>query len=151
MPKTYSILCILFRIFKWTGLDLKSCFLRSSAVCSDVALTNINNGKLRFILFPRKWKLVTSVGIPKPRKYGRFPQNYYQLNTLSNVIEKAVLNLLSFSSSIKAISKQQFRFELGHFLVNQLPRVVELIVDGFSKNKFTGFVYPNVSKAFDKV
>jgi len=117
-------------------------------------LVAIINAILRLRHFPDVWKMADVIVIPKAGGQLQFPQNYRPISLLpclGKVAEKVILGRLKeHEIRIKVIPDEQFGFREAHSTTDQVLRVVENISTGFEWNRYTGSVFLDVSKAFDK-
>lgn len=120
-----------------------------------ILMTAIFNASLSLNLFPHAWKEATVIGIHKPGKPASEPTSYRPislLNILGKIYERIVyMRLKDFAESRSLLPNEQFGFRAKHSCVHQVHRIVEHISAGFQKSLYTGMLFFDVAKAFDKV
>ncbi|GJQ80516.1 hypothetical protein Trydic_g12407 [Trypoxylus dichotomus] len=118
-------------------------------------MTNICNAMLRLRHFPTTWKLADVVMIPKPGQAAGWPQNYRPISLLpamGKIAERIVLRRLKDEAEdLDIVPNSQFGFRSEHNTTLQVLRVVEHVKEGFNLGEYTGAVFLDVAKAFDKV
>ncbi|GJQ75498.1 hypothetical protein Trydic_g17585 [Trypoxylus dichotomus] len=118
-------------------------------------MTNICNAMLRLRHFPTNWKLADVAMIPKPGQAANWPQNYRPISLLpvmGKIAERIILRRLKDEvEDLEIIPDSQFGFRSEHNTTLQVLRVVEHIKQGFNLKEYTGAVFLDVAKAFDKV
>ncbi|GJQ65865.1 hypothetical protein Trydic_g3967 [Trypoxylus dichotomus] len=118
-------------------------------------MTNICNAMLRLRHFPTNWKLADVAMIPKPGQAANWPQNYRPISLLpvmGKIAERIILRGLKDEvEDLEIIPDSQFGFRSEHNTTLQVLRVVEHIKQGFNLKEYTGAVFLDVAKAFDKV
>ncbi|GBM63190.1 RNA-directed DNA polymerase from mobile element jockey [Araneus ventricosus] len=118
-------------------------------------LTKIFNKCLILQHFPDAWKIAHALLFLKPNQNRKFPGSYRPISLLSNIgklYEKILLKRLNdhcYSNNI--IHDEQFGFRDKHSCTYQLLRVTNKIVEGFNIKHYTGGVFLDVSKAFDRM
>lgn len=143
------------KIKKAPGKDgITNKMIRHAPPKAVMHIVAIINAILRLRYFPDKWKVADVIVIPKPGGQLQFPQNYRPISLLpclGKVAEKAILwRLKEYESQLHVIPDEQFGFRESHSTTDQVLRVVENIATGFEWNRYTGTVFLDVSKAFDK-
>ncbi|GFU28362.1 RNA-directed DNA polymerase from mobile element jockey [Nephila pilipes] len=100
--------------------------------------------------FPDSWKTAAVIPILKPGKDPTQPENYRRISllpVLSKIAEKIKHNrLLQHLKNHDIIIHEQHGFVPSH----QLIRVVEYIKIGFYNKQYTGPVFLDIQKAFDR-
>ncbi|GBN39168.1 putative RNA-directed DNA polymerase from transposon X-element, partial [Araneus ventricosus] len=141
---------------KATGPDgVSNKALRMLTLNAVTHLTKIFNKCLALHHFPDSWKLAHVLMFPKPNQNHKLPGSYRPISLLSNIgklFEKVLLKRLNdhcLKNSI--IPAEQFGFRSGHSCTHQLLRVTNKIVDGFNAKMYTGGVFLDVRKAFDRM
>lgn len=121
-------------------------------------LVAIFNAALRNSHFPKVWKSANVIGIHKSGKPRNNPSSYRPISLLSNVgklYERIILaRIREFTSANNILIDEQFGFRPRHSCVQQVHRITEHILDGFSKFSHgvpTCAIFLDVAKAFDKV
>lgn len=93
--------------------------------------------------------------IPKPLKDPTLPDSYRPislLNTLSKLLERIILNrLLKFINSNQILNVYQCGFRKNRQTKDQILRLIQSVRAGFNRNQFTGAIFIDIEKAFDKV
>ncbi|GBN57982.1 putative RNA-directed DNA polymerase from transposon BS [Araneus ventricosus] len=118
-------------------------------------LTRIFNKFLIIQHFPDAWEIAHVLMFPKPNQKRKFPGSYRTISLLSNIgklYEKILLkrrNDHCYTNNI--IPDEQFGFRDKHSCTHQLLRVTNKIVQGFNVKHYTGGVFLNVRKAFDRM
>ncbi|GBN97043.1 putative RNA-directed DNA polymerase from transposon BS [Araneus ventricosus] len=118
-------------------------------------LTKIFNKCLILQHFREAWKIAHVLMFPKPNQNRKHPGSYRPISLLSNIgklYEKILLKRLNdhcYSNNI--IPDEQFGFRDKHSCTHQLLRVTNKIVEGFNIKHYTGGVFLDVSKAFDRM
>lgn len=120
-------------------------------------LTAIFNAAMANNSFPQPWKDAVVIGIPKPGKPKDQPSSYRPislLNTMGKIYERLIYTRLrDFAEDNSLIPDTQFGFRAKHSCVQQVHRITEHILEGFSRSRphKTGALFFDVAKAFDKV
>ncbi|GJQ75540.1 hypothetical protein Trydic_g17625 [Trypoxylus dichotomus] len=118
-------------------------------------MTNICNAMLRLRHFPSQWKQADVVMIPKPGQSANWPQNYRPISLLpvmSKIAYRIILpRLQEETDELDVIANCQFGFRRGHSTTQQVLRIIEHIKEGFNLREYTGTIFLDVAKVFDKV
>lgn len=156
--KEVSDLVRRLRIRKAPGADgVSNRILRLLPETLLLLLVGIFNAALANAHFPAAWKGATVIGIAKPGKPRSSPASYRPISLLSSLgklYERILLRrILSFTAQNNIIIDEQFGFRSGHSCVQQVHRITEHVLDGFSRfsGLKTGAIFLDVAKAFDKV
>ncbi|GJQ76809.1 hypothetical protein Trydic_g15017 [Trypoxylus dichotomus] len=88
-------------------------------------MTNICNVMLRLRHFPFQWKQADVDMISKPGQFANWSQNYRPISPSPG--------------------------DGGHSTSHQMLRIVEQIKEGFNLREYTGAIFLDIAKAFDKV
>lgn len=135
--------------------EISNTAIRELPEIAIMHLVAIINGILRCGHFPPRWKEAHVIFLPKPGKPRQHAGNYRPISLLSclgKVAEKVVLCRLREQVEVKnVLQSEQFGFRQGHSTTHQLHRVVETVTSGFNVAKYTGAVFLDVAKAFDRV
>lgn len=142
------------KVRKAPGIDgISARALRSAPYVLILCLVSVFNSALRLRHFPSCWKEAKVILIPKPGKSRQFPENFRPISLLpilSKMFERLFLARISpFLEDF--IRPEQFGFRKGHSTVQQIVRVVNMLVDNANLNLCSAGVLLDVSKAFDKV
>jgi Reverse transcriptase (RNA-dependent DNA polymerase)/Endonuclease-reverse transcriptase len=129
--------------------------LPTQLICLLVA---IFNSAMSNCIFPASWKEADVIGIHKPGKDASAPSSYRPislLKSLGKLYERIlVTRLKEFVFSNDILIDEQFGFRPRHSCVNQVHRITEHILSGFTGTRLpkgTGALFFDVAKAFDKV
>ncbi|GBN05498.1 putative RNA-directed DNA polymerase from transposon X-element, partial [Araneus ventricosus] len=118
-------------------------------------ITKVFNKCLLHHYFPPSWKIAHVLMFPKPGQNHKLPGNYRPISLLSNlgkIYEKVILaRLKEHCSDLQIIPDEQYGFRPNHGCVHQLLRVTNLITHGFNNKLYTGGVFLDVRKAFDRM
>lgn len=118
-------------------------------------ITTLIHACIRNNYFPKMWKWANVVVLPKPGKDGKFPKNYRPISLISSIgkIAEAVIleELKKETEEKKILPNEQFGFRNNHSTAQQIIRIVEKIIEGFTTSKSTTAIFFDVEKAFDKV
>ncbi|KAL1123731.1 hypothetical protein AAG570_001504 [Ranatra chinensis] len=118
-------------------------------------LTNIINAILRTCHYPRQWKTVTVVALPKPGKLPSLPSSYRPISLLSvlaKITDKIILSrLLRVTEALDIIPDSQFGFRRKHATTHQLSRVVSHVSEQMKSGRSTAMVSLDCEKAYDTV
>ncbi|GBM26398.1 putative RNA-directed DNA polymerase from transposon X-element [Araneus ventricosus] len=118
-------------------------------------LTKIFNKCLTFNYFPLRWKQANIIMLSKPGKDPKFPQSYRPISLLSSlgkIFEKVLQKRInSYCDSNNIIPKEQFGFRAQHSTIHQLLRVTNSITEGMNNKFYTGGIFLDIQKAFDRV
>ncbi|GBN18818.1 putative RNA-directed DNA polymerase from transposon X-element [Araneus ventricosus] len=118
-------------------------------------ITTVFNKCLLHHYFPPSWKIAHVLMFPKPGQNQKLPGNYRPISLLSNlgkIYEKVILaRLKEHCSDLQIIPDEQYGFRPNHGCVHQLLRVTNLITHGFNNKLYTGGVFLDVRKAFDRM
>ncbi|GBN33462.1 RNA-directed DNA polymerase from mobile element jockey, partial [Araneus ventricosus] len=118
-------------------------------------LTKIFNKCLTLNYFPLRWKQANIIMLSKPGKDSKFPQSYRPISLLSSlgkIFEKVLQKRInSYCDSSKIIPKEQFGFRAQHSTIHQLLRVTNSITEGMNNKFYTGGIFLDIQKAFDRV
>ncbi|GBM32324.1 RNA-directed DNA polymerase from mobile element jockey [Araneus ventricosus] len=118
-------------------------------------LTKIFNKCLTFNYFPLRWKQANIIMLSKPGKDPKFPQSYRPISLLSSlgkIFEKILQKRInSYCDSSNIIPKEQFGFRAQHSTIHQLLRVTNSITEGMNNKFYTGGIFLDIQKAFDRV
>jgi hypothetical protein len=128
--------------------------LPAQLICLLVA---IFNSAMANHIFPAVWKEADVIGIHKPGKDASVPSSYRPislLNSIGKLYERILLTRLKdyvFANNI--LINEQFGFRPKHSCINQVHRITEHVLSGFSSHphRGTGALFFDVAKAFDKV
>ncbi|GBM98353.1 RNA-directed DNA polymerase from mobile element jockey [Araneus ventricosus] len=118
-------------------------------------LTKIFNKCLILQHFPDARKIAHVLMFPKPNQNRKFPGSYRPISLLSNIgklYEKILLERLNdhcYTNNI--IPDEQFGFRDKRSCTHQLLRITNKFVEDFSAKHYTGVVFLNVRKAFDRM
>jgi hypothetical protein len=108
--------------------DVPNIILNNKPRRAFVYLTYVFNACIKLCYFPKIWKHVSVIPIPKPGRDHSNPSNYRPISLLSSislVFERITLNRLnSFISTINILLDRQFGFRVAHSTSHQLGRVV---------------------------
>lgn len=108
-----------------------------------------------FSHFPKSWKTAVINPIPKPGLDHSKAKNYRPIALLSSLSKLAEAYILEdvkvHCRANNILINEQFGFRTGHSTVHQLNRVTETILGGLLLKKFTGAVFLDISKAFDRI
>lgn len=156
--KEVSDLVRRLRVRKAPGADgVSNRILRLLPETLLLILVGIFNAALTNAHFPAAWKGASVIGIAKPGKPRTSPASYRPISLLSSLgklYERILLTrILRFTAENNVIIDEQFGFRSGHSCVQQVHRVTEHVLDGFSRFQGlkTGAIFLDVAKAFDKV
>ncbi|GBN91012.1 putative RNA-directed DNA polymerase from transposon X-element [Araneus ventricosus] len=118
-------------------------------------ITKVFNKCLLHHYFPQSWKIAHVLMFPKPGQNQKVPGNYRPISLLSNlgkIYEKVILaRLKEHCSDLQIIPDEQYGFRPNHGCVHQLLRVTNLITHRFNNKLYTGGVFLDVRKAFDRM
>ncbi|GFW28579.1 probable RNA-directed DNA polymerase from transposon X-element [Trichonephila clavipes] len=118
-------------------------------------LTNIISNIFITGHFPDHWKTASVTPILKPGKPRCSPDSYRPISllpVLSKITEKLILTRLnSHLTENNILISQQHGFRPRVSTSHQLLRVVEYIKTGFKDKKYTGAIFLDIQKAFDRV
>ncbi|GFU36889.1 RNA-directed DNA polymerase from mobile element jockey [Trichonephila clavipes] len=118
-------------------------------------LTNIISNIFITGHFPDHWKTASVIPILKPGKSRCSPDSYRPISllpVLSKITEKLILTRLnSHLTENNILISQQHGFRPRLSTSHQLLRVVEYIKTGFKDDKYTGAIFLDIQKAFDRV
>ncbi|GBO40428.1 RNA-directed DNA polymerase from mobile element jockey, partial [Araneus ventricosus] len=118
-------------------------------------ITKICNKCLLCNYFPTIWKTAHVLMFPKPRQNRKLPGNYRPISLLSNIgkiLEKIILSRLKEEChDLSIIPNEQYGFRAGHGCIHQLLRVANTVTQGFNHKFYTGGVFLDVRKAFDRM
>ncbi|GBO42031.1 putative RNA-directed DNA polymerase from transposon X-element [Araneus ventricosus] len=118
-------------------------------------ITKIFNKCLLCKYFPTIWKTAHVLMFPKPRQNRKLPGNYRHISFLSNIakiFEKIILSRLKEEChDLSIIPNEQYSFRAGHGCIHQLLRVTNTVTQGFNHKFYTGGVFLDVRKAFDRM
>ncbi|GBM39222.1 RNA-directed DNA polymerase from mobile element jockey [Araneus ventricosus] len=118
-------------------------------------LTKIFNKCLTLNYFPLRWKQANIIMLSKPGKDPKFPQSYRPISLLSSlgkIFEKVLQKRInSYCDSSNIIPKEQFGFRAQHSTIHQLLRVTNSITEGMNNKFYTGGIFLDIQKAFDRV
>ncbi|GBN70038.1 putative RNA-directed DNA polymerase from transposon BS [Araneus ventricosus] len=93
--------------------------------------------------------------VPKPRQNRKLPGNYRPISLLSNIgkiFEKIILSRLKEEChDFSIIPNEQYGFRAGHGCINQLLRVANTVTQDFNHKFYTGGVFLDVRKAFERM
>ncbi|CAB3230818.1 unnamed protein product [Arctia plantaginis] len=120
-----------------------------------VLLTFIFNAALTNNIFPQQWKEAVVIGIPKPGKPKFEPASYRPISLLKGlgkIYERKIYSRLkAHADENLLLPHEQFGFRTKHSCVQQVHRIVEFTSERLQRNLFTGVLFFDVAKAFDKV
>ncbi|GBN23224.1 RNA-directed DNA polymerase from mobile element jockey, partial [Araneus ventricosus] len=141
---------------KATGPDgVPNKALRMLTLNAVTHLTKIFNKCLSSLHFPDVWKRAHVLMFPKPNQNHKLPDSYRPISLLSNIgkiFEKLLLNRIKIHcEENRIIPDEQFGFKEKHSCTHQLLRVTNTIVHGFNIKHYTGGVFLDVRKAFDRM
>ncbi|GBN07503.1 putative RNA-directed DNA polymerase from transposon BS, partial [Araneus ventricosus] len=118
-------------------------------------ITKIFNRCLQLHYFPPSWKIAHVLMFPKPGQNPKLPGNYRPISLLSNlgkIYEKVILSRLKdHCGELNIIPDEQYGFRPQHGCIHQLLRVTNTITHGFNNKHYTGGVFLDVRKAFDRM
>ncbi|GFV70331.1 RNA-directed DNA polymerase from mobile element jockey [Trichonephila clavipes] len=105
--------------------------------------------------FPESWKHASVIPILKPGKPRSAADSYRPISllpVLSKLAERLILSRLNdYLTTNKILISQQHGFRPQLSTSHQLLRVVEYAKSGFKEKKYTGAVFLDIQKAFDRV
>ncbi|GFW56433.1 RNA-directed DNA polymerase from mobile element jockey [Trichonephila clavipes] len=105
--------------------------------------------------FPESWKHASVIPILKPGKPRGAADSYRPISllpVLSKLAERLILSRLNdYLNTNKILISQQHGFRPQLSTSHQLLRVVEYAKSGFKEKKYTGAVFLDIQKAFDRV
>ncbi|GFX63089.1 probable RNA-directed DNA polymerase from transposon X-element [Trichonephila clavipes] len=105
--------------------------------------------------FPDSWKHASVIPILKPGKPRGAADSYRPISllpVLSKLAERLILSRLNdHLNTNKILISQQHGFRPQLSTSHQLLRVVEYAKSGFKEKKYTGAVFLDIQKAFDRV
>ncbi len=120
-----------------------------------VYLTSLFNTALRLKYVPQTWKLAKMIVILKLGKPPENPSSYRPISLLSiiaKVFEKVILlRLQTVINQNKIIPDTQFGFRSKHSTIEQIHRVIHVILQALENKEFAPAVFLDISAAFDKV
>ncbi|GBN54258.1 RNA-directed DNA polymerase from mobile element jockey, partial [Araneus ventricosus] len=118
-------------------------------------ITKIFNRCLQFHYFPPSWKIAHVLMFPKLGQNHKLPGNYRPISLLSNlgkIYEKVILSRLKdHCGELNIIPDEQYGFRPQHGCIHQLLRVTNTITHGFNNKYYTGGVFLDARKAFDRM
>lgn len=118
-------------------------------------LTGLFNICITTGYFPRCWKSVLTIGIPKPGKDPQLVSSYRPIalsSVISRVFEKALNKELVNNCNIRQIIPDfQFGFRRQHSTEHALKLVYNYIRNGLDKKLTTGVLSFDIEKAFDRI
>ncbi|GBO13245.1 RNA-directed DNA polymerase from mobile element jockey [Araneus ventricosus] len=118
-------------------------------------ITKIFNKCLLCNCFPTIWKTAHVLMLPIPRQNRKLPGNYRPISLLSNIskiFEKIILSRLKEEChDLSIIPNEQYGFRAGHGCIHQLLRVTNTVTQGFNHKFYTGGVFLDIRKAFDRM
>ncbi|GBN46576.1 putative RNA-directed DNA polymerase from transposon X-element [Araneus ventricosus] len=91
---------------------------------------------------------------PKPHQDRKLPSSYRPISLLSNIgklYEKLLKRINENCNNQNIIPNEQFGFRERYSCTHHLLRVTNEIVDGFNVKHYTGGVFLDVRKAFDRM
>lgn len=101
-------------------------------------ILNIYNTTLALNHFLTPWKTAKIVPVPKPNKPKAYPSSYRPislLNTVSKILEMLILkSMLEYINDHNLLYPDKFGFTTGHFAVQKLDRVVDVVSANMQKN-----------------
>ncbi len=104
---------------------------------------------------PTSWKEAHIIPIRKPGKTATELTSYRPIsltNTLCKTMEKIIVRrILRKLETDKSIDKHQSGFRPHKSTIDNLLRLQQEIVDGYSTNQFTVCIFFDVEKAFDRI
>ncbi|GFV40388.1 RNA-directed DNA polymerase from mobile element jockey, partial [Trichonephila clavipes] len=105
--------------------------------------------------FPESWKHASVIPILKPGKPRSAADSYRPISllpVLSKLAERLILSRLNdYLTTNKILISQQHGFRPQLSTSHQLLRVVEYAKSGFKEKKYTGAVFLDIQKAFDRI
>ena len=119
-----------------------------------VQITHITNAIILLQHFPTQWKNAIVVPILKPSKDPLNPNSYRPislLNSLSKVVERALLRRLNTLGLQDKIPAEQFGFRPGHSTTLLAAKIVQDAVDKFNVGQTTFLAALDIERAFDSV
>lgn len=106
-------------------------------------------------ILPTQWKIARVVLVPKPGKSKRDLGGYRPISLLpimGKIFERCLLGHISaFLNKNCSIIEEQFGFRSGHFTINQLVRVAQMVTHEVNVNRYAAMALLDLSKAFDSV
>ena len=118
-------------------------------------LVTIINAVFEMQYYPMTWKIAKIIVFPKPGKNLRDPTSYRPISllvTCGKVCEKAADSRYGWHiEDNNILPNEQFGFRKRHSTTQQLLRVTDKITDAFNEKRYTGIVFLDVAKAFDRV
>ncbi|GBM46176.1 putative RNA-directed DNA polymerase from transposon X-element [Araneus ventricosus] len=118
-------------------------------------ITKIFNKCLLCNYFSTIWKTAHVLMFPKPGQNHKLPGNYRPISLLSNIgkiFEKTILSRLKEECHDRSIiPSEQYGFRTSHDCIHQLLRVTNTVTQGFNHKFYTGGVFLDVRKAFDRM
>ncbi|GFT35138.1 probable RNA-directed DNA polymerase from transposon BS [Trichonephila clavipes] len=105
--------------------------------------------------FPNNWKTATVFPINKPGKNKQYPDSYRPISLISSLSKIAghiILNRINkFIIDTNFLNPNQYGFTRQLSTYHPLLRLTEKISAGFQRSRFTGAVFLDIQKAFDRV
>ncbi|GFU86375.1 probable RNA-directed DNA polymerase from transposon X-element [Trichonephila clavipes] len=118
-------------------------------------LTNIISNIFTTGHFPSSWKSASVIPILKPGKPRGLADSYRPISllpVLSKLAEKLILTRLNAHlTNNNILIHQQHGFRPRLSTSHQLLRVVEYVKTGYKDKKYTGAIFLDIQKAFDRV
>ncbi|GFX75376.1 RNA-directed DNA polymerase from mobile element jockey [Trichonephila clavipes] len=118
-------------------------------------LTNIISNIFSTGHFPNSWKTASIIPILKPGKPRGLDDSYRPISllpVLSKLAEKLILTRLNdHLTNNNILIPQQHGFRPRLSTSHQLLRVVEYVKTGYKDKKYTGAIFLDIQKAFDRV
>jgi hypothetical protein len=133
------------KLRKSCGIDgIPNEYLRHLPKRPLVHLTHLFNYCLRLSHFPKSWKVVKVITLPKPGKDPKFPQNLRPISLLSTtgkLLEKFILNIVQKHIEERSqLIGSQFGFCVHHRKTLQCMRLTDHVTLNFNNNMSTAAV-----------
>jgi hypothetical protein len=103
--------------------------------------------------FPKSWKEVKVIHLPKTVKDHKLPQNLYPISllpTTGKLFEKVILKIVQRHIEDKGLlNARQFGFRASYSMTFQCMRLTDQVTLNFNNKMSTGAVFLDIEKAFD--
>jgi hypothetical protein len=103
--------------------------------------------------FPKSWKEVKVITLPKPGKGPKVPQNLRPISLLSTagkLLEKVILKIVQRHIEERGLlNASQFGFRARQSTSLQCMRLTNNVTLNFNNNKSTAAVFLDIEKTFD--